>query len=210
MVKTKPLLRGYFHQEAFFIALGASALLIAKANTDRALVASIVYAIGLLLMLGISALYHRPTWQPAARALMKRLDHSAIFVQIAGTFTPICLLALVDEQGIRLLVVVWAAAVLGIAQSVLWAKAPKWLSAILYVTLGWFALPYLGELKLALGPANLFLLAGGGVAYTIGAVFYASKRPNLFPGIFGYHELFHALTIVGALLHFIVVYQLIH
>lgn len=210
MNKIKPLLRGYFHQEAFFTALGACALLIAKSSFDRALVASIVYSAGLLLMLGISALYHRPTWQPPARALMKRLDHSAIFIQIAGTFTPVCLLALSDKQGLHLLAVVWAAAFLGILQSVFWGKAPKWFSAILYITLGWFALPYLGELRTALGFSNVMLLAMGGVAYTVGAVFYAAKRPNLVPNVFGYHELFHALTIVGALLHFIIVYQLIH
>jgi hemolysin III len=209
-VGTKPLLRGYLHQEAFFIALGACALLIAKSGSEKALVASIIYSVALLLLFGISAIYHRPHWEPKPRAVMKRLDHSAIFVQIAGTFTPICLLALPEEQGRRLLILIWIAALIGILQAVFWVKAPKWITVLFYVIMGWQALPYLSLLQSTLGFNYLALLAAGGVVYTVGAVFYAMKKPNFAPGYFGYHELFHLFTIIGAAFHFIVVYQLIH
>lgn len=205
----KPLLRGYFHQEAFFVAIGACALLIAKSSNPTSLAASLIYSMGLIVLFGTSALYHRPTWGQLARKWMKRFDHAAIFLLIAGTFTPVCLLALPTEQGTRLLTVVWAFAVIGILQSLLWISAPKWLTSIFYVIVGWMALPYLGELRNSLGLRNLILLAVGGGFFTLGAVLYALKAPKFWPRVFGYHELFHVLTIVAAILHFIVVYQLI-
>ncbi len=205
----KPLLRGYIHQEAFFVSLGMCTLLVVKSSTSRSLVASLVYSFGLLFLFGVSAFYHRPHWQPGARAWMKRLDHSAIFVLIASTFTPVCLLALGSEDGRKLLLAIWIAAICGIFQSVFWVKAPKWFTALVCVIVGWFAIPYLGALKISLGSLNLILLAAGGVAYTVGALFYALKRPRLKPEIFGYHELFHLLTVVGAGLHFAIIYQLI-
>jgi hemolysin III len=207
--KVKPVLRGYLHQEAFFIALGACILLIAKSTNNLSYLSSLIYSLGLLLLFGISAIYHRPQWQPKQRALLKRFDHSAIFVLIAGTFTPICLMALPEEQGNRLLFVIWGAALIGIFQSIFWVKAPKWLTALFYIAMGWMALPYLGVLKVSLGTASLYLLAAGGIVFTVGAVFYASKKPNIAPGIFGYHELFHLFTVIGAAFHFVVVYRLI-
>lgn len=207
----KPLLRGYFHQEAFYIALGACALLIAKSTANSiSLTSCLIYSFGLLFLFGVSAIYHRPHWEPKQRAILKRFDHSAIFITIAGTFTPICLMALPQEMGYQLLIVVWIAAITGIAQSIFWVKAPKFITAIFYVVMGWFALPYLGELKVSLGMEKLSLIFAGGVVYTIGAVFYALKKPKLFPHIFGYHELFHIFTIIGATLHFIVIYQLVN
>lgn len=205
----KPALRGYLHQEAFFVALGACILLIAKSTNSISYLSSLVYSLGLLLLFGISAIYHRPQWEPKQRAVLKRLDHSAIFVLIAGTFTPICLLGLPQEQGNLLLIVIWVAALAGIIQSIFWVKAPKWLTALFYIAMGWMALPYLAVLKISLGTASLLLLAIGGVVYTVGAVFYAKKRPNIRPGIFGYHELFHLFTVIGAAFHFVVVYRLI-
>lgn len=205
----KPRLRGVLHQEAFFISLGACSLLVAKSTTNFSLIASLIYSIGLLLLFGISTIYHRIHWQPTPRSFMKRLDHSAIFILIAGTFTPICLLALPPTSGHQLLLVIWIAAMAGILQSIFWVKAPKYVTAIFYVTMGWFALPYISELKNSLGTTSLTMIISGGVVYMVGAVFYALKKPNLFPGIFGYHELFHFFTIIGAGLHFIVIYQLI-
>ncbi len=205
----KPLLRGYFHQEAFFIALGACLLLVAKTTDSVSLIASLLYSLGLLSLFGISAIYHRPHWDPKPRALLKRLDHSAIFILIAGSFTPICLLALSLEKGQHLMIVIWSVAVLGVLQSVFWVKAPKWFTAIFYVIMGWMILPYVSELRESLGGRNLSFLALGGFSYTVGAVFYALKRPRLSPAVFGYHELFHVLTIVGAIFHFVVMYQLI-
>lgn len=205
----KPRLRGHIHQEAFFIALGACPFLLLNSSQPRALLASVIYSLALLLLFGTSALYHRRHWPPQPRALMKRIDHSAFFVFIAGTFTPICLLALPEQHGQRLLTAVWLTATLGIVQALWWNTAPKWLKAFFYVVLGWFAMPYLGELNVSLGTRNLLILATGGAIYTLGAVFYAIKKPRLAPATFGYHEFFHVLTIIGASLHFFVVYQLV-
>lgn len=205
----KPLLRGYFHQEAFFIAIGACALLIAKSSTEKTLMAAIIYSLSLLLMLGTSAIYHRIHWPPKPRALLKKLDHSAIFIQIAGTFTPICLLALPEKEGLFLLMVIWGAAIAGILQSLFWIKAPKFITAIFYVVMGWLALPYVSLLAQSLREVKLFLIVAGGVMYTIGALFYATRKPDLVPHVFGYHELFHFFTVIAAALHFIVIYQLV-
>lgn len=208
--KQKPLLRGYLHQEAFFIALGACALLVAKSSKSITLLAALVYSFGLLMMLGVSAVYHRVHWQPKPRALMKRLDHSAIFIQIAATFTPICLLALKDGDGLFLLKVIWTAAIAGILQAVFWVSAPKFVTALFYVIMGWQALPYVSDLAQALGTTKVFLIIAGGIVFTVGSLFYATKKPDLVPNVFGYHELFHLFTIIGAILHFIVIYQLIN
>lgn len=206
----KPLLRGYFHQEAFFVALGACVMLVTKSTSTRTLIASGIYSLGLLLLFGISAIYHRPHWEAAPRALLKRFDHSAIFTLIAGTFTPLCLLALPETLGYPLLKMIWGAALVGIGQSIFWVRAPKWFTAVFYVLVGWLVFPYLGELRTSLGQANVALILTGGIVYTIGAVFYALKRPNFNPAVFGYHELFHIFTIVGAAFHFAVIDQLIH
>lgn len=205
----KPRLRGYLHQEAFFAALGACALLIAKSSSQRTWVASIIYSLGLLCLFGMSAIYHRPHWEPKARVILRRLDHSAIFVLIAGTFTPICLLSLPEASGYRLLLIIWSAAFAGILQTIFWVNAPRWFSALFYIVMGWFALPYLGELNASLGRKNVLLIIAGGIVYTVGAVFYATKKPKLLPTVFGYHEVFHLFTIIAAILQFIVIYQLI-
>jgi hemolysin III len=206
----KPLLRGFIHQCAFFFSMGACTLLIAKSSSDLTLIASIIYSFGLLLMLGVSATYHRIHWEPKQRLLLKRLDHSAIFILIAATATPLSLLSLPDESGRQFLTIMWAAAGAGILQSLFWAKAPKFVTAIFYVGMGWLTLPYLPELKNSLGSTLVSFILGGGVVYTLGAVFYALKRPNFFPRTFGYHELFHTFTVVGAALHFMVIYKLIN
>ena len=205
----KPLLRGYIHQEAFFVALGACAVMVSKSSTPIMLTASIVYTAGLLLMFGISAIYHRPHWEPEPRKLMKRLDHSAIFILIAGTATPICLLALPEKAGLQFLIINWSVAFAGVLQSIFWVKAPKFLTALLYVVMGWLAVPYLSELKASLGMTKVILIIAGGIIYILGAVFYATKKPKLVPHIFGYHEFFHVFTVIAAALHFIVIYQLI-
>lgn len=205
----KPILRGYFHQESFFFFLGAGCLLMAKASTNTALFAAGIYVLGLLLLFGTSAIYHRPHWQPARRKLLKRFDHSAIFVVIAGTFTPICLLALSKQTGNQLLFIIWIAAFIGVMQSIFWVKAPKYITAIFYIIMGWLAVPYFAEFKAALGLTQFYLIVCGGIVYTVGAIFYALKKPKLNPAYFGYHELFHIFTIIGASLHFVVIYRLI-
>ncbi len=207
---SKPRLRGYLHQEAFFVALGACILLLAKCETKTQWVTCIIYSLSLLILFGISAIYHRPHWQPKQRKFLKRLDHSAIFIVIAGTFTPVSVLSLPPNMGLTLAVIAWSFALLGIIQSVFWTTAPKWLTAMLYIGMGWLASPFLRELHDGLGSNSLALIIVGGVVYTIGAVFYALKRPKLNPIIFGYHELFHLFTIIGATLHFVVIYKLIN
>lgn len=201
----KPLLRGHFHQAAFFFAFGACAMLIGQSRNARELTAMIIYSLSVIALFGISALYHRPQWSPGPRAFMRRLDHAAIFIMIAGTGTPLCLLALSSEAGKRLLAIIWIAAGIGIVQSVFWVQAPKWLAAILYIVMGWLAVPYLPELKAALGTTNVVLILVGGVIYTLGALVYAFKKPNPWPAVFGYHEIFHLMVVIAAVFHFLVI-----
>lgn len=205
----KPLLRGHFHQAAFFVALGSCLLLVLKASSTISTIAVSIYSFSLINLLGTSALYHRINWNMNKRKWMKRLDHSAIYVLIAGTFTPICLLALSPSSGKNLLITIWSVAILGILQSLIYVQAPKWLSAILYVIAGYLILPYLSELNQSIGERNIILLILGGVLYTIGALAYALKKPYLKPEIIGYHEVFHLLVVAAAACHFSIIYQLL-
>jgi hemolysin III len=205
----KPLLRGHFHQAAFFVAIGAcSVLLLNSLNSDKVL-ATVIYSLSQIVLFGTSALYHRRNWQVRARTWMRRLDHAAIYVSIAGTSTPICMIALNEELGTKLLSLVWITAFFGIIQSLLWVKAPKWVSAILYISVSLLMIPSFPQLKDALGPSGLSLILIGGIAYIVGAIIYALKRPNPYPKTFGYHEIFHLLVIVGACFHFLLIYRLI-
>ncbi len=200
----KPLLRGVSHEIAAFAALAAWIALAALAPTFRGRAAANVYGASLFTLFLVSAVYHRRNWPPRARAWMRRLDHSAIFLLVAGTYTPVSLL-LPARSGLPLLGVVWAGAALGIVQSILWVHAPKPLVAAIYVALGWAVLPVLPALRAVLGTPALALLAAGGAAYTVGAVIYAARRPDPFPSVFGYHEVFHALVIAAAGCHLAVV-----
>jgi hemolysin III len=205
----KPKLRGHFHQAAFFFAFGACSMLLAKTIDTRSFFALLIYSLSLLTLFGVSALYHRIQWNPNQRLWMRRLDHSAIFILIAGTGTPLFLLALPEVSGHKLLLLTWSTTVLGIMQSLFWPKAPKWISAILYIFAGWIIAPYLPELKAALGDTSLIFLFTGGVLYTLGAVIYALHKPNPWPKYFGYHEVFHLLVMVAAFFHFLTVYRLL-
>jgi hemolysin III len=197
---TKPLLRGVSHEIAAGVALAAWIALAALAPSSRGLAAASVYGASLFALFGVSALYHRPTWPPRARLWLRRLDHSAIFLLIAGTYTPFCLV-LGGARGDMLLAVAWGGATLGILQSVLWVRAPKPLVAVVYVLLGWVILPVMPALTARLGPGAVALLAAGGITYSLGAVVCAARRPDPFPRVFGYHEVFHALVVVAAGLH---------
>lgn len=197
----KPLLRGVSHQVACVVALVAGLALWRTVSTEAARHAVAIYTASITALFGVSAAYHRPTWQPRARQWMRRLDHAAIFVFIAGTYTPLCL-ALAPADGARLETFVWVGALAGVLQSMLWVQAPKPFIAVLYLALGWSVLPYIGRMHAAVGLAPLALILGGGVVYSVGALVYAKKRPDPSPRIFGYHEVFHALVIVAAVLHF--------
>jgi hemolysin III len=201
----KPRLRGVLHEYAFFVSLACGLVLILAASDGRARVAAAIYAVALSGLLGTSALYHRVTWRPAARRWMRRLDHSMIFVLIAGTYTPVALLALKGALASTILIVLCFGALGGVIFKLLWIDAPKWLFAAVYVLLGLVTAAVFGELPAAIGWLGVAGLATGGLLYVIGAVVYTSGRPNPWPKVFGYHEIFHALVLAAAGLHYAVI-----
>jgi hemolysin III len=204
-VLVKPRMRGVLHQYAFFVSVVLGALLVILAGDGRSRVAAAIYAFAVSGLLGTSALYHRVTWSKRARAWMRRLDHSMIFVLIAGTYTPFALLVLHGTLANAILIVVWAGALGGIVLNLVWITAPRWLIAAVYVALGWVAVAAMPALADKLGASGVALLMGGGLLYTAGAVIYATKRPDPSPAVFGYHEIFHALVVAAAAAHFAVV-----
>jgi hemolysin III len=201
----KPRLRGVSHEYAFFVSLACGVALILAASDGRARVAATIYALAVSGLLGTSALYHRVTWRPNARRWMKRLDHSMIFVLIAGTYTPVALLALKGALSTTILIVLWSGALGGVVFKLVWIDAPKWLFATVYVVLGLVSAAVFGELPAAIGWLGVAGLATGGLLYMVGAVIYASGRPNPWPKVFGYHEIFHVLVIAAAALHYAVI-----
>ena len=203
--RPKPLLRGVSHEIAAFAIAPAALALVAAAQGVPAVAGAAVYGVSVFLLFLISATYHRPMWTPRARAIMQRLDHSAIFVLIAGTYTPFCLL--LGANGTAMLVGVWVGALLGVAMSLFWPKAPKPLVALVAVLLGWQILPLTPALKGTIGPESLVLLLAGGILYTVGALVYATRRPDPAPRIFGFHEIFHLFVVAAAVCHFAAVRQ---
>jgi hemolysin III len=206
----KPKLRGVIHQVAAVVALAAGGVLVATAPTARAAWAGAAFVASLVTLYTISAVYHRVHWEPAARAWMRRADHACIFVLIAGTYTPFGLLAVPPELGNKMLALAWGGAFVGVLVSLFWVKRPKWLVAVLCVALGWIGVPIWMDPRNVLDTTSVVLLLIGGAVYTLGAVFYALKRPRLWPETFGYHELFHAFTVIAAALHFFVVHTVMH
>lgn len=200
--KLKPRLRGVSHHAAFYAAMGAGVTLLLAAPTQRAMAAVAVYVLTLMALFGVSALYHRIQWSEAARARMKRLDHAMIFLFIAGSYTPICLLALEGEPGRTLLMWVWIGAALGVVRAVAWPTAPKAIAALLYVALGMLVVAFFPDVAAGVGPFGAGALVTGGVLYAMGAAVYATQKPDPAPHVFGYHEVFHALVIVACVCHF--------
>lgn len=201
--REKPRLRGVSHLLAVFAAVPAVCWLAANARSGPARTGAVIYGASLVALLGVSAVYHRVHWPSSIRHRIGRIDHSAIFLLIAGTYTPFCLL-LGPGVGHALLASVWGAAGLGVAVLVFWPLSKR-LRSVLYVVLGWFIFPVLPALRLAIGDHALALLFVGGFFYTVGAVVYALRRPDPFPRVFGFHEIFHLLTIAAAACHFAVV-----
>jgi len=199
---SKPRLRGVLHHYAFFVSLVTGAVLLAFAPDRRALVAAGVYGVSLSALLGVSALYHRPTWSVPARRWMGRLDHSMISVLIAGTYTPFGMLAISGTFAALLLGVIWGGALASIVLHVVWIDLPKWLSASLYVVLGWVGIAAMPDLVDHAGWTVTALLASGGILYSVGALVYALRRPDPVPAVFGYHEVFHALVLAAATAHY--------
>ena len=198
-----PRLRGVTHEWAFFISLVAGAALIVAAPSGQSRIAMAIYAFSLSGLLGTSALYHRVNWRrPEIRKWMRRLDHSMIFLLIAGTVTPFALLVMSGPLASALLIAVWAGAVAGIVVEVIWVDAPKWVSTIVYLAVGWIGLLGFPAIVVAAGVGAGALIAAGGVLYTAGAVVYARQRPDPNPAVFGYHEIFHVLVLAAAAAHF--------
>ncbi|HEU5006435.1 MAG TPA: hemolysin III family protein [Jatrophihabitantaceae bacterium] len=205
----KPRLRGWLHAYAAAVSFASGAALITVAAVMRggpAGASTGVYAATVTLLFGTSALYHRLNWSPRGHAVMKRLDHSMIFVFIAGTYTPIAVLTLPRTASIAVLTVVWVGALFGVALQSAWPSAPRWLSVPCYVALGWVAAFVFPDLLHNAGVAPFALIAAGGVIYTLGAVVYGLKRPNPWPGTFGFHEVFHLCTLVAALCHYVAIW----
>jgi len=205
-IDVRPRLRGVFHEWAFFAALAAGAMLIVIADGALATFSSWIYAAALAAMFGASALYHRFPWKNAARRLWaRRLDHSMIFVFIAGTYTPFALLAFDGRTQWVVLVMVWSGAVLGLLLELVWIDSPRWLSAVAYLAVGWVGVLALPQMFSGVGVAGAVLLMVGGALYTLGAVIYATEWPNPFPRTFGFHEIFHLLVVAAAATQFVAV-----
>ncbi|WP_156759775.1 PAQR family membrane homeostasis protein TrhA [Microbacterium karelineae] len=198
--EVKPSWRGWIHAGTAPVALVAGIVLISLAQGAPAKWASAVFVLSSLLLFGNSAVYHRFHWGPRVKGVLKRIDHANILLLIAGTYTPIGVLALPPEKGVILLCLVWAGAALGILFRVLWIGAPRWLYVALYLVLGWAAVMYMPDL-LAANLAMMVLVIVGGVLYSVGAVVYALKRPNPWPSHFGFHEIFHVCTVLAFLCH---------
>lgn len=200
--RPRPLLRGWIHLVAFGVALVAGPLLAARGPDAGSRAALAVYACAMVALFGVSAAFHRVRWSPAARRRMRRADHATIFVAIAGTYTAVAGLALTGWEQALVLGLVWGGAAVGVALRQLWLDAPKWAVALPYVVVGWCALAVVPQLLRGLGGTGFGLLLGGGAAYTVGALVYAARRPDPVPHVFGYHEIFHLATVVGAALHY--------
>jgi hemolysin III len=201
----KPRLRGWLHAGTFPLAVAAGIVLICVAPTTAGRVSASVFTLTAALLFGTSAVYHRGTWSPRVHGVLKRLDHSNIFLIIAGSYTPFAALLLSPGKARTLLLIVWIGAIAGVVFRVFWVGAPRWLYTPVYIALGWVAVLYLPDFLREGGPALLTLIVVGGLLYTVGGVIYGLKRPNPSPRWFGFHELFHACTVAAFVVHYIAV-----
>jgi hemolysin III len=202
----KPRLRGVSHQWAFAVSVGLGIALVVTAPPGKARTAALIYAACVTLLFGTSALYHRVNWSSVnSRRWMRRLDHSAIFLLIAGSYTPFAFLVIHGSLANWILGIVWGGALGGIVLKLFWIDAPKWLVSVIYVGLGWVAVAATPDMVSQLGWVAAGMVGLGGLLYTVGAVVYATKRPDPVPAVFGYHEVFHALVILAAALQYAVV-----
>jgi hemolysin III len=203
-IADRPRLRGTLHAAAFAASIVVGALFVSAAP-ERRLFAAAAFAVSATVMLGTSALYHRVRWSRRARLWMRRADHAGIFLLIAGTYTPVGLISLDGAWRTTILSVVWSGAAVATVSKLCWVRSPKWLSVVLAIGLGWAGVAAMPELAAHEGLAPVVLLAAGGLAYTAGGVVYALKRPDPLPRVFGYHELFHALTLVALACQYVAV-----
>jgi hemolysin III len=204
-VEAKPLLRGVLHQGALVLSLVAAPLIILAADETKARAAAAVFASSVALCFGASALYHRVNWRPGVSRWMRRADHAGVYLLIAGTYTPVSLLALEGAWSPAILITVWAGALIAILIKFAWLDTPRWVAAAFGLALGWVAVAALPHLIGQLEPAAIILLLVGGLAYTAGALVYARRKPDPLPSVFGFHEVFHALTIVGVACQYVAI-----
>ncbi|MEU4677317.1 hemolysin III family protein [Micromonospora sp. NPDC023737] len=205
----KPRMRGWLHTYAFFVAVVCGIVLCAIAATRPGwapVISCAIYSLTVCGLFGTSALYHRRVWSERGYQVMRRMDHSMIFVFIAGTYTPFCVLLLEARPATVMLSLVWGGALAGVALKLIWPHAPRWVSAPLYLALGWVAVAMLPQILHEGGVTALVLLLAGGAVYSVGAVFYALRRPNPWPTVFGHHEFFHACTLLAAICHHVAIY----
>lgn len=205
----KPRLRGWIHAGMAPLVLSGAIVLVVLAPTTPGKVSTAVFGVTAILLFGTSAVYHRFNWSPRRLAVLRRMDHTNIFLIIAGTYTPLAVLLLPAATARVLLIVVWSGALAGMLARVFWLGAPRWFYTPIYVALGWVAVWFLDDFwrtgLTAYGPTIVWLVAAGGLAYTLGAVVYGTKWPNPSPRWFGFHEVFHSLTVVGYVTHYIAV-----
>ena len=209
MADVKPILRGTFHQAMFFIAIGACTPLIVKSSNASEYVATSIYSAAVMMMFGFSALYHRFNWNNWIKKRMRKLDHIGIFLMIAGSFTPIALLVIPWPDGLFLLILIWCVALFGAAQVIFFPNINRLLRAGIYLGMGLISLPYFSMMFEVFSVAHSVLIIVSAFLYVIGAVGYGLKYPKLSPKIFGYHEVFHSMVSIAAILHFIVIYSII-
>lgn len=206
----KPLLRGWLHLVCFFLALPAAAVVVALAESPRGRVGAAIYATGLVALFGVSGLYHRGRWSDARRRLMQRLDHGTIFVMIAGSYTPLCLLALRGWVAWTMLAVAWVGAAAGFVLAFTSSRATRIARGTLYIVLGWVSVLAGPQLLRHLSIAELVLIAAGGLLFTVGAVFLLTHWPDPFPRVFGYHEVWHVLVVAAVVCHFIAIASVVN
>ena len=199
-IDERPTWRGWIHAGVLPIVIAAGIVLVVLANGVAAKATTAIFFATSVLLFGNSALYHRFNWSPRVKKVLKRIDHANIFLLIAGSYTPITWLALPREKALVLMIVIWAIALLGIGFRVFWIGAPRWLYVPIYISMGWAAIVFMGDFFAANAPMMILILSGG-LAYTLGAVVYGFKRPNPWPGKFGFHEIFHTFTVLAFMSH---------
>ena len=205
-ILSKPRLRGVSHKWAAIVCVPLGIAMIAAANGARAHVAIGIYAVSVVALFAVSSTYHRINWRTAAaRQRMRRLDHTMIFVMIAGSYTPIALLVLHGTLATSILIAIWVGAIIGATVSLAWPTSPTWLDTCIYIALGWIAAIAIPQIVSSLDVTALILLALGGALYSVGAIIYATRRPDPNPAVFGYHEVFHALVIAAAGIQYAVI-----
>ena len=206
----KPLLRGWLHAVCFFLAIPAGVTVVALATEPRGRIAALVYAVGLIALFGVSGSYHIGDWSSTKRSFMQKLDHGTIFVMIAGSYTPVCVLVLRGWMTWAMLALAWSGAAVGFALAFTGGRASRAARGTLYITLGWASVVIAPQLWRHLSVAELLLLAAGGLLFTVGSVFLFTRWPDPFPRVFGYHEVWHALVVAAVVCHFVAIASVVH